>query len=229
MPCPVGGRMSRFGKLGEVGASELESDLADWCSFGGRWNWWRIRKTVRKLDINLKPTKILEMSTFPRTKSLSKRFFCRSERSKVFFGIADLTVQETEARVDEEIKSLRRTETDLRRAIAAHRPLAEIWRKADEHEDPDESERIVFFFSNMLKQQKKRWKKQDFHKLIFCELFLLRSKMCCFLFFIFLKQRLLLQVCGSAYDQRQAVASFNGVKLQSGWRELRGWQNSEVK
>ena len=49
--------------------------------------------------------------------------------------------------MDEEIKSLRRTETDLRRAIAAHRRCAmggDLESSADEHEDLYESNNIFF-------------------------------------------------------------------------------------
>ena len=50
-------------------------------------------------------------------------FFASFRLGPNFLGF--FRIQETEARnVDEEIKSLRRTETDLRRAIAAHRRCA---------------------------------------------------------------------------------------------------------
>ena len=141
MPCPVGGRMSRFGKLGKVGASELESHLAYRCSFGGRWNWWRIFIFYWTSRLLSGPEKIHKNYRtgpifFPEQKIAIQRngiccccfFFCETFRlGPNFLGF--FRIQETEARnVDEEIKSLRRTETDLRRAIAAHRR----WRKTAE-------------------------------------------------------------------------------------------------
>ena len=91
MPCPVGGRMPRFGKLGEVRESELESHLAYRCSFGGRAGTgggfgelsenWTSRQEVLK---HLKTTKFsMEMSTFPITKSNFK--IVAVQKGPIFF------------------------------------------------------------------------------------------------------------------------------------------------
>ena len=80
MPCPVGGRMSRFGKLGEVGASELESHLAYRCSFGGQWNWWRIFITYWDIKTFSGPKK--SNKKLPDKKSRKVDIFSQKQKNR---------------------------------------------------------------------------------------------------------------------------------------------------